>query len=242
MPPTPARLEFRPSGVPIGRALLIRPGLANDELRETVAAIERVHGDGALPPIPVLTVGQLVAESGRLADGRFTFRPASNGHLNPVAISIRSRAAHRPFVLTHEVGHFLDACGLLGRGFTSTGSNRRLDDWRAAVDASRAVATLRALAEPGAGGDEARISRLTQVDELWARVYAQFIARRSGDASLQGGLDAVRQRPPSALYYPSQWDDDDFVEIDRAIEELFRGLGWMASVSPRTTNGNSTRS
>ena len=44
----------RPAGVPLGRAFLIGPGLANEPLREAVDAVARVHGDGELPTIPIV--------------------------------------------------------------------------------------------------------------------------------------------------------------------------------------------
>jgi hypothetical protein len=70
-------------------------------------------------------------------------------------------------------------------------------------------------------GEGDQIDHPGRLDELWARSYAQFVARRSGSSALQASLDGLRQRPSDAVYYPLQWDDDDFVEIDRAIEELF---------------------
>jgi hypothetical protein len=235
--------DYRPNGTPLGRALLIRPGIANDDLRAAVAAIERVHGDGALPPIPVLLVSQIVNAAGQLSDGRFTFRIERRRKLVPIAISIRYGVAHLPFVLVHEVGHFLDACGLPGSNFSSgMRAIRHLDRWRSAVAASRAVGTLRSLAETQTAGDGGRVDRLVRLDELGARSYAQFVALRSGYAALQASLDQVRQRRPDAVYHPLQWDDDDFIEIDRAIEELFWRLGWMASESPKTSNGRSRRS
>lgn len=89
----------RPAGIPIGRALDIPAGIAYDDLREVVAAIDRVHGDGNLPRIPVrLTRG--------VADfGRFRFDPDTG---QPISISINPVQPHRELALLHEIGHFLD--------------------------------------------------------------------------------------------------------------------------------------
>jgi hypothetical protein len=38
----------------------VRPGIANDDFREAIDAIDRVHGDGELPAIPVALVGDAV--------------------------------------------------------------------------------------------------------------------------------------------------------------------------------------
>jgi hypothetical protein len=42
-----------PAGVSIGRAFPIRQGIVNDDLREAIQAIERTHGDGELPTVPI---------------------------------------------------------------------------------------------------------------------------------------------------------------------------------------------
>lgn len=69
-------------------------------------------------------------------------------------------------------------------------------------------------------------------EELWARSYAQFVVTMSGLERLRASLDALRRRESGdvalgAVYFPRQWDDDDFVEIGNAIEDLFRRLGWI---------------
>jgi hypothetical protein len=53
------------------------------------------------------------------------------------------------------------------------------------------------------------------------------VATRSDHTSVRAGLDAMRSRESDDVYLPQQWDDDDFAEIDAAIEELFRGLRWI---------------
>lgn len=69
-------------------------------------------------------------------------------------------------------------------------------------------------------------------DELWARSYAQYIAVRSGDAELMAELRrkqatmAARWNDPNHPEMPTQWTDDDFEPIARAIDDLFVSLGW----------------
>jgi hypothetical protein len=52
-----------PDGVPLGRAFLIVPGIANQPLREAVSVVERIHGDGELPTIPMVSKGLHAAAS-----------------------------------------------------------------------------------------------------------------------------------------------------------------------------------
>lgn len=220
--------QGRPVGVPVGRALTILPGIANDELRDAVAAIDRVHGDGDLPAIPMMIVRNLPDERGRGRDGMFVSRWVGEDR-PPIAsvILVRSGAPHRSFVAIHEVGHLIDLCGLPGFHVSSRG-DALLSGWRDAVIGSRAYRELETLVGTPVDHADDRAADLLAVEELWARSYAQFVATRSDSLPLERALDAIRKQTSEALYYPRHWADDDFVPIDAAIEELFRGLRWIA--------------
>lgn len=213
----------QPAGIPISRALDLRPGIANDDLRAAVDAVNRVHGDGILPPLSMSVVGELVNGEGATVDGLFLAGKDPDGHLVPRSVLVRSAAPYRRFVTLHEIGHVLDVGALPGAGFASADWDG-LQLWRQAVARSRAFKTLEGLAAI----NPERIGNLLLAEELWARTYAQFVAIRGGDPALLAALDSPRRRDPSALYYPRQWENDDFHGIERAIDDLFRGLGWIA--------------
>jgi len=59
-------------------------------------------------------------------------------------------------------------------------------------------------------------------EELWARSYAQYIAKKSGNKAMLAELAKLQDDP-----IPSQWSDDDFIEIEKAIDELFKERGWL---------------
>jgi hypothetical protein len=216
----------KPSGVTIARALRIGPGIANDDLREVVGAIERVHGDGDLPAIRLSLATDIIDPMGRTLDGLFAAERDRHGELFPRSIRIRINAPHRGFVVLHEIGHFVDAAGLPGAGYSSEW-HRALTPWRRAIRRSQA---FRELARLGAAVDPvtaARATSLLEPTELWARSYAQFAAGRSDSMILAESLATFRRQIGSSVYLPRQWDDDDFGAIDTAIEILFRDLGWM---------------
>src|SRR5215217_3492288 len=132
----------RPAGVPVGRALVVRPGIVNNDLRDAVAAIDRVHGDGDLPTIPILLVPHLLDDRGRTRDAVFVYhRLDPSQPFIASIIFVRSSAAHRPFVATHEIGHFLDLCGLPGSTFASS-EEPALAEWRKSVIESSAYRSL----------------------------------------------------------------------------------------------------
>jgi hypothetical protein len=222
------RRDGRPAGISIGRAIVVPSGIVNDDLRDAVAAIDRVHGDGDLPSIQTMFVPQLADERGRDCDGLFVYwRIDPSQPFVPSIILVRSGASYRSFVATHEVGHFLDLCALPGPTFSSS-SDPLLAEWRETVTASRAFVELEAFM----GMPDAEVARrardLIVFEELWARSYAQFVAGRSGSLPMQRALAALRRRDPNTLYFPRQWEDDDFDAIEAAIHGLFRGLGWIA--------------
>lgn len=233
-----------PQGVPLGRALDIPTGLAHEDLRRAVAAIERVHGDGALPRLPMRCAQLDQQPSGvRHSRGRLSFDLAG---ANPRILVVDPRFGDRAFTAVHEIGHLLDVAGI-GRGerFASS-TDEQLQPWRECVAASDAFAILgdrargamdiNPIASPMLSASIAArfAAEALLTEEVWARSYAQYIAVRSADQALLASLNRFRRRPVGGLYFPLQWDDDDFVSISEAIDEVFRGLGW------RTTTGRSS--
>ena len=112
-------------------------------------------------------------------------------------------------------------------------SNRIFDKWRESVAKSDAINSVIKLFDGPAEINGYRIQKkyasyLLQTHEIWARSYAQYIAVRSGDKLMLEQLktmQAVKQH--ASVYYASQWDDDDFEPIAKAIDELFEELGWL---------------
>jgi hypothetical protein len=216
----------RPHGITIARALQILPGIVNDDLRDTVAAIDRVHGDGELPAIPLTFVSHVFDALGRPVDGILAAEMDGQDNVLPRSIRIRLDAPHRGFVTLHEIGHFLDAAGLSGAGYSSE-THALLSPWRGEVSRSQAVRDLMRLTRGSNPATADRALALVEPTELWARAYAQFVARRSGNAALRSSLSAFQGHAGNDVYLPRQWTDEDFVAIDTAIEALFRMLQWM---------------
>jgi hypothetical protein len=187
-----------------------------------------VLGASELPSIPMAMRDPLVNSAGAPVDGLFSVDDLPDGRLLAQSIQVRSGTPHLRIVALHEIGHFIDLHGLPGPRFASVDTRvAPLADWRGAVLQTRAVGILTTLGQVGNPEVRGRAERLIAVEELWARGYAQFVATRCGDESLRASVVALRRRAPGDLYWPRQWDDDDFVGIEAAIEVLFRRMGWM---------------
>ena len=213
-----------PDGLPVGRALLIPPGVVNDEFREAVATVAAVHGDGALPTVPVLLTTGL---EGR---GRLVHRAGV-----PNAILIEHGVSYRAVALVHEVGHLLDLVGIGDGASFASASSPMFADWLLSVVDTPAYARLdeiirRALAEIPEHHlrQRTRLSILRDPEELWARSYAQYIAVRSGNLDLNRGIAALTEVSIAGLTVPLQWERDEFASIAREIDLLMRRLQWRS--------------
>ena len=217
--------EDGPDGIPIGRSLVVPPGLIHDDLREAIRVISQVHGVGDLPAIPMRMAQLPRSQSGtRVRRGQIVLS-ASTGE--PSSILIEVSESHRVFAALHEVGHFLDFSGIGRPGRFESRQGEELAAWRLSVARSQAMVDLIEMAESGSDlVDQTHVAALLDPVEAWARSYAQYIVDRSGSSSLRASLLAFRTRSPGTVYYPQQWEDDDFEAIDASIEDVFRRLGW----------------
>ena len=142
----------------------------------------------------------------------------------------------------HEVGHLIAA-----QGFEADLPAVKVarDEWYTAVTDSKAYKALEELRSidsvqatytTGSGLerqydyriDKRFIRYLMGGGELWARTYAQYIANKSGNQAIMDELTketAIETR--GDVYYPQQWDADDFAPIEAAIDNLFKIQGWI---------------
>lgn len=199
------------------------------ELDDVLRAIDRVHGDGVLPPIPLTQVASLAGEGFYQFDGETG---------EPVRILIHALGKHRRLAAVHAIGHFLDHHGIGPTKIMVSNWSLVLLPWREAIRATRSFQRLTALkaarvelarsrsADPLITAELAYLHYLLRYTELWARSYAQFIAVRSGEPMLVADLDA-RRASESGIADHLQWDDDDFVPVAAEFETVFRGLGWL---------------
>jgi hypothetical protein len=197
--------------------------------KRTLAAIDSVHGDGSLDDIPI------VRSSSRKFYGSYQYFHSGK----PSKISVSSVGSHKELTLAHEIGHFIDHRGVR----KVTGSSRKEiyaswsdathDEWRDAVFNSGAIKHLKETRSAGMVNgysvDKKYIDYLLTNHEAWARSYAQYIATRSGDEVMVGQLKTLLNRKKTAaVYYDSQWDEDDFQPIAQAFDRLFTKLGWIS--------------
>jgi SPP1 gp7 family putative phage head morphogenesis protein len=200
-----------PSGTPVSQALDVR---MRDKaaVRDALAAIDSVHGDGQLPTIPV--TGS--PDKGNL--GHY----ASMG-AQAVEVAVRASGPWPRLTAVHEVGHFLDhqAIGVAGRFTSTTAGAGELADVLAELRATPTFARIGMEAGPKAG-------YFQSPEELWARAYAQYVAEESQHPELLADLDRVA----NSLQPWRQWPADEFAPVRAAIRKLFLTLQWQTAPNP----------
>lgn len=223
-----------PAGKPVGEALepKLKTPRVERAVKDALATIDKVHGDGNLPKIPVQEIkkgnngGQMNVVKGR-----------------PTGIDIH-RAVETPRLTTaHEVGHFLDWSGIEAKQRGSLGQidyrkDPRFNGFLQAVDKSDAVQSLKDVRYKNTVTvvqgkltsqckvDKKYVDYLLQDHEVWARAYSQYVATRSEDKEMMAELDHML-RFGEAETYKAQWGHDDFKPIAAEIDKLFKGLGWL---------------
>jgi len=199
--------------------------------KDVLAAIDRVHGDGVLPSIPVKR------SSSKKFEAAYRHIPSQR---RPVEVLVTSHTSAKEFSLAHELGHFIDnqAFKAEGKYLWASADHPDFEEWRQAVAGSKAVQNLVSMTRgpkkiPMADGfeyevDKKHLSYLLQAHEIWARSYSQFIAQRGGSAAMSDQLQRwVARERTGQINYTSQWEEQDFKPIAKAIEALFIKRGWM---------------
>lgn len=130
---------------------------------------------------------------------------------------------------THEFAHFMDFA-FMGedlRPATSVyggGNNPDLAKVFKAIHSSEAAKRWKELL----AADEITLSGYRYVNsdvEYFARAFEQYIANKTGDYHM---LENVAIETTDGLSrMPYQWNKNDFIPIEKALDDMFGGLGWL---------------
>jgi SPP1 gp7 family putative phage head morphogenesis protein len=228
---------------PVSDALKINqmPRAIRTQVVEALKAIDSVHTDGLLPTIPIN-----VADLGN-ASAKYTYTSpkGSDPFATPLTakrIDVAKNSKRPGLAVTHEVGHFLDSQVLHSGEKVGMASmlDPDLQEWRVAIANSKAYQRLIDMQsrefvrawDPALDAltdrplDKDYLGYLASPHEAFARSYAQYIAQKSGNKTLLSQLAPLQVDPLNAVY-PSQWEIDDFAQIEAAFDKLFEAKKWL---------------
>lgn len=144
-----------------------------------------------------------------------------------IAVSVYNATPH--FSFAHEMGHFVDRRGLTnpaGGAFASR-TSPTMEIWRKAIAESESYKELRRMKTVGSSEIQAALNYFMRPQELWARSYAQYIAVKSAHSALLTELQEIQAEMRDNLRLSTQWREEDFPPIIKAIDFLFKREGWL---------------
>jgi hypothetical protein len=226
--PSPAVTKLKPAGKAVTPQFTQFDGPVKKQAVKALELIDLVHGDGDLKDIPV----KKMATKGTQAQFAFTTTGA------PLEIKVSTKATHPVFSMVHEMGHYFDLHAIGKKGVWDSQDNSSVVSTvlkvanesdvvkqLSAMLKNRAI-TIDGKAYPLSPSGVKYIKYLLEPHEIWARAYAQYIAKKSGNELLLDGLkDRLDRGATSAV--PTQWDDANFWDIEKAIDEMMKRLGWV---------------
>lgn len=225
-----AKPEMLPAGRTIADQFTNIDNAIKKKAKAALSEIDKVHGDGDLIDIPI---NKMVGQS---AQAMFT----SSIKGDPLYIKISTTAIDPEFSMVHEMGHYLDlhAMGKRGR-FESAIHGSPVNDVVKAAQETDSIKGIQKLLDQGFmeyKGKQIPLSPtitkhfeyLVSPEEIWARAYSQFIAKRSQSGVM---LKSVQARIASGEKYgiTYQWVDNDFLSLEKAIEDLMLKNGWIVN-------------
>ena len=217
-----------PSGTPISNQLTNIHAEIKSVITNAINAIDSVHGDGVLKDIPIEL---------------YTLNDGANGEFlgdrgTPIHIQVKKSGNNPEMTFAHEMGHYLDYQALGEPGvFDTVFSNGVTKELISTISKSDTIKGIRTALKDGYYTNTGQkillspalvdhLEYLLDPREMFARAYAQFIAVKSGNASMMNQLQ-TRLDLDSVKSIGYQWTDSEFKQIEAAMEKLFIQQGWI---------------
>lgn len=190
-----------------GGAVDVISGAAPGMVKGVLGLVSEVHRVPSGRTKILVFVDDIRDSSGQVYEGASGVMVTDKKTGKPSYIGISKTSPTPELSMAHEFGHYLDTeFGML----KADKKGRRPAHVQGVLDAI----------DGSAGYQSAHIRRSphkrTQ-NEAFARAYAQYIAVRSGDKTMQAQIKS-RQA--------DHWENRDFEPIARAFDSMFEELGW----------------
>jgi hypothetical protein len=223
-------LPFVPAGKQLAPQLTNIDAAIMSHVKESLKAIDSVHGDGDLLNIPFEKASRkrYLAAFHSTIDGR------------PVKIDLAQKEAlTAAFNITHEIGHYLDLYVIGQKGiFGSIQAGSAVAPLLKAAQKTNTVKTLQKMLDDGfyfsgetkipvSPGLRVHIQYLLRPKEIWARAYSQFIAKRGVSTKMKKALQHWLDYE-NGTNIPAHWKDADFTAMEKEIEKMMFDLKWIS--------------
>jgi hypothetical protein len=194
-------------------------GLAAGETRNAVlhalAAISKVHG-----------LGEMLVS--RVIEKRASRK--NHGGYDPVTheISVSRGAPSKELTAVEEIGHKIhDEAFGFASGAGDTPLDKAIKPWAAAAARTRTVKDLsKAVRESKNPAVKAHLAYLARPEEQFARDYSQYIALKSGSATL---LAQIQKEQADIMQFGhlAYRPDEEVQAVSAAFDKIFALKGWI---------------
>lgn len=225
--------EATPRGALVSTRYTGLEGEGFEVARRALGIVDRIHG----LPYSVRQVRFRVNDEGAWLGGGdvAAYIPDLRQPGSPYGIFLNSDLDYDELDVIHEIGHDLDH-NVLGDGVNyASETSDLLQAWREAALNSLTVTNQRRLfnadfyqGKPLDADELEELSWMLATREIFARSYAQWVGMNSADPELleQLGRYVDREFRPVRVYTRT-WPEEEFEPIAKALDELFRKLGWI---------------
>ena len=180
-----------------------------------IVAVNRVHGDGKLPKIPIQTSTAKSYYGGcSLEEGKLKIKLAGGDNVELTTL--------------HEIGHFLDHKGFPGAGLNSDKLKLLIEEIEKSPEVQKLTEMLRDVST--SAQTVKYIKYLLKPVELFARGYAQYIPTVTTDKKLLDQVEAIIENGSSESTRLSQWKTQSFEPIRKSFDSIFEEMGWLESI------------
>lgn len=190
-------------------------GQLRNQVSAALTAIDQVHDDGDLPELPL-------TDSKKSSFGYFQPKATADG-IAAERIAVRSSGPWPALTAVHEAGHLLDLEAIGNKGeFATLSGDADMKRVLAAAEKTEALKIIRSRLSLASNSAKVDALYLLKPEEIWARVYAQFITEKSGAPMLVRDLAKMRETMPWR-----GWSAEDFAPVAAQVEKMFQNLGWL---------------
>jgi hypothetical protein len=214
------------TGYKLNEALDIQ-GFDNDTESKLNHAVNQIHKTVNIPNLSKIPVQP--STDGK-DDGNYYSATCTDGKTGaflgrvPLKIELDPNGNRKESALVHEVGHFIhhSAIGDPKEGYKGK-IKPEMQELFNTVNKTNAVKKLDKLVRTARNQDiRERANYLNQPEELFARAFTQYIAKKSGSKILQ--VQVKMGQKGKAVEY---WDDREFSRtVEPAMDKFAKDMGW----------------
>jgi SPP1 gp7 family putative phage head morphogenesis protein len=221
-PEVPTIAGVQPIGTPVSKAVEIEAPDFQQDIRQALAAIDKIHGDGVIPNFPV-------TQDPPEEPGELGFFVLNRLEKKPVKINLTKGSTDGYNTFLHEVGHLIDAAAgdFVHYGSYIPGNPMRQFIFDHLSETSPIINLVRFQLIFKRNGNEKALEAveyLLDPTEIIARYYHQYILHKTGVNHQSKFFNSETEGTLGEL---TQWRSEEFERNIPNFESILKKLNWQ---------------